>query len=56
MNYLRCFNSFSIDEALHSDNIVIKAYAMLDRRVGIRRLKSRPDFYETKLGVMLKGF
>lgn len=35
--------SLSIDEALHSDNVIIKAYAMLDRRLGKRRLQN-PDF------------
>lgn len=33
------YGSLSIDEALHSENIIIRAYAMLDRRLGKRRLK-----------------
>ena len=32
------YGSLSIDEALHSENIIIRAYAMLDRRLGKRRL------------------
>ena len=32
------YGSLSIEEALHSENIIIRAYAMLDRRLGKRRL------------------
>ena len=32
------YSSLSIDEALQSEHIIIKAYAMLDRRLGKRRL------------------
>jgi len=35
----REFISMNIDEALKSDNPVIRAFAMLDRRLGKRRLK-----------------
>lgn len=31
--------SLSIEQALNSENVMIRAYAMLDRRVGKRRLK-----------------
>ncbi|MFN7252410.1 MAG: nonribosomal peptide synthetase [Anaerobacillus sp.] len=33
------YSSLSIDEAMNSENIIIKAYSMLDRRLGKRRLK-----------------
>ena len=33
------YGSLSIDEALHSENVIIRAYALLDRRLGKRRLK-----------------
>jgi len=33
------YSSLSIDEALKSENIIIRSYSMLDRRVGKRRLK-----------------
>lgn len=33
------YSSLSIHEALHSENIIIRAYAMFDRRLGKRRLK-----------------
>ncbi|MFJ8236066.1 nonribosomal peptide synthetase [Ureibacillus sp. NPDC094379] len=33
------FGSLSIEEALNSENVIIRAYSMLDRRVGKRRLK-----------------
>jgi len=32
------YSSLSIDEALQSEHIIIRAYAMLDRRLGKRRL------------------
>ncbi|MBK8983879.1 MAG: hypothetical protein IPM38_16565 [Ignavibacteria bacterium] len=35
----REFSSMKIDEALKSDNPVIRSFAMLDRRLGKRRLK-----------------
>ena len=33
------YSSLTIDEALNSENIIIRAYAMLDRRLGKRRIK-----------------
>ena len=33
------YGSLSINEAMNSDNIIIKAYSMLDRRLGKRRLE-----------------
>lgn len=33
------YGSLSIEEALQSENIIIQAYAMLDRRLGKRRLQ-----------------
>ena len=33
------YSSLSIEEALQSENIIIRAYAMLDRRLGKRRLQ-----------------
>ena len=33
------YSSLSIEEALSSENVIIRAYAMLDRRLGKRRLK-----------------
>jgi hypothetical protein len=33
------YSSLSIEEALNSENIIIRAYSMLDRRLGKRRLK-----------------
>ena len=38
------YSSLSIDEALRSENIIIQAYAMLDRRLGKRRLKKLMKF------------
>ena len=40
-NYL----SMSIDEALSSDNFVIKAIAILDRRLGKRRMPQQKEAY-----------
>lgn len=34
------YSSLSIDEALSSENIMIQAFAMFDRRLGKRRLKN----------------
>ncbi|WP_077619510.1 nonribosomal peptide synthetase [Bacillus sinesaloumensis] len=33
------YGSLSIDEAMESENVIIRAYSMLDRRLGKRRLK-----------------
>ena len=32
------YSTLSIEEAIHSENVLIRAYAMLDRRLGKRRL------------------
>jgi hypothetical protein len=55
------YGSLSIDEAMNSENIIIKAYSMLDRRLGKRRLEkfeftneTHPlivDFYKIRCGV-----
>jgi hypothetical protein len=55
------YGSMSIDEAMNSKNIIIKAYSMLDRRLGKRRLEkleftneTHPlilDFYKIRCGV-----
>lgn len=34
------YSSLSIDEALSSENIIIRAFAMFDRRLGKRRLRN----------------
>jgi hypothetical protein len=57
MNYA----SLSIEEAMNSENIIIKAYSMLDSRLGKRRLEkleftneTHPlivDFYKIRCGV-----
>lgn len=57
------YSSLSIDEALRSENIIIRAYAMFDRRLGKRRLKqfefneenTHPlilDFYKIRCNVV----
>ena len=33
------YSSLSIEEALNADNVIVRAYSMLDRRLGKRRLK-----------------
>jgi hypothetical protein len=55
------YGSLSIDEAMNSENIIIKAYSMLDRRLGKRSLEkleftneTHPiifDFYKIRCGV-----
>ncbi|WP_316572958.1 hypothetical protein [Neobacillus sp. YIM B06451] len=58
----------SIDEAMNSENIIIKAYSMFDRRLGKRRLEkleftkeTHPlimDFYKIRCdveGITLNG-
>ena len=41
------YGSLSIDEAMNSENIIIKAYSMLDRRLGKRRLEKLEFTIET---------
>jgi hypothetical protein len=55
------YGSLSIDEAMNSENIIIKAYSMFDRRLGKRRLgklifttETHPlivDFYKIRCDV-----
>lgn len=55
------YGSLSIEEAMDSENIIIKAYSMFDRRLGRRRLerieftnRTHPlivDFYKIRCGV-----
>ncbi len=55
------YSSLSIEEALNSENIIIRAFSMLDRRLGKRRLKeinitedTHPlivDFYKIRCNV-----
>ena len=33
------YSSLSIEEAMNDENIIVRAYSMLDRRLGKRRLK-----------------
>ncbi|WP_441296779.1 SF0329 family protein [Bacillus sp. Marseille-P3661] len=41
------YATLSIDEAMNSENIIIKAYSMLDRRLGKRRLEKLELTQET---------
>ena len=38
-NSLMHYSSLSIEEAMNADNVIVRAYSMLDRRLGKRRLK-----------------
>ena len=47
--FYQAFNEFdkqSIDKSLVSDNLIVRIFAILDRRIGKRRLISMKDFME----------
>lgn len=42
LSALETYTSLSIDDALHSSDILIRAWSMFDRRLGKRRLRALP--------------
>jgi len=45
------FDNQSIDKSLPSDNLIVRIFAILDRRVGKRRLLSMRELMENQLSV-----
>ena len=45
------FDNQSIDKSLSSDNLIVRIFAILDRRVGKRRLFSMRELMENQLSV-----
>lgn len=50
------FDNQSIEESLQSDNLLIRIFAVLDRRVGKRRLKSMQEIMENEPEIFQKFF
>ena len=57
--FYQAFNEFdnqSIDKSLVSDNLIVRIFAVLDRRIGTRRLISMRDFMEEEPPVFQKFY